>query len=613
MRSVTLRLEDLRTTILNLGFVGENEHKQFRFDCKKMFDEYPSAAASLTVVPPAGEAYPAVIERDGDFVIWTITDSNLTAEGDGEIQLAFTSGEVVAKTYIGRTRTCRALVPTGEIQDGLDDFLTRAGAALTAIPETINEALAEAKASGEFDGPAGPAGQDGTDGQDGYSPTATVTKSGKVATITITDKNGTTTAEVHDGEDGGGGGTSDYSDLTNKPQINDVTLSGNKSLHDLGIAAESDIPDPTSIIDDTAGDGDTNKVWSADKTYDLLNEINQKQDAPETAGTAGQVLGLDANLEPEWKTVSGGGTVDDALSTSSENPVQNKVITNALGDLLKNTIVSITSSNKTSYFTDCDNAPSNSVYQIKASAEMAHSPMGYGVSSASGTYDGTVRSICGYPDGFLYTFLMGNVKQQFFLTNRTASTQILFFRVKYGSTYAWTDWNLASNVASPSGANFAIRKVLIAPYLDGEGHPTATDTGTPNPQYISDSFVFKDFDNAPANSIFQIDLDCDATVMANNPAPGKSSILITMNFGYATKHGEMQMCVGLDGAAGSGSFMYWRYGYNASGGTYTFTPWSRVNDVAIPAVSSTDNGKVLRVVDGVWSAVSLPSVSGVSF
>lgn len=34
---------------------------------------------------------------------------------------------------------------------------------------------------------------------------------------------------------GGSGGTSDYSDLTNKPQINSVTLSGNKSLSDLGI------------------------------------------------------------------------------------------------------------------------------------------------------------------------------------------------------------------------------------------------------------------------------------------------------------------------------------------------------------------------------------------
>jgi len=34
---------------------------------------------------------------------------------------------------------------------------------------------------------------------------------------------------------GGSGGTSDYTDLTNKPQINSVTLSGNKSFTDLGI------------------------------------------------------------------------------------------------------------------------------------------------------------------------------------------------------------------------------------------------------------------------------------------------------------------------------------------------------------------------------------------
>lgn len=43
-------------------------------------------------------------------------------------------------------------------------------------------------------------GQDGEDGEAGFSPTATVTKSGTVATITITDKNGTTTETVSDGE-----------------------------------------------------------------------------------------------------------------------------------------------------------------------------------------------------------------------------------------------------------------------------------------------------------------------------------------------------------------------------------------------------------------------------
>ena len=35
----------------------------------------------------------------------------------------------------------------------------------------------------------------------------------------------------------GGGGTSDYNDLTNKPSIGGVTLSGNKSLSDIGAIA----------------------------------------------------------------------------------------------------------------------------------------------------------------------------------------------------------------------------------------------------------------------------------------------------------------------------------------------------------------------------------------
>lgn len=47
----------------------------------------------------------------------------------------------------------------------------------------------------------------GQDGKDGYSPTATVTKSGSTATISITDKNGTTTATVSDGQDGAPGVT----------------------------------------------------------------------------------------------------------------------------------------------------------------------------------------------------------------------------------------------------------------------------------------------------------------------------------------------------------------------------------------------------------------------
>ena len=54
-------------------------------------------------------------------------------------------------------------------------------------------------------GKDGTNGTDGKDGADGYSPTATVTATSTGATVTITDKTGTTTAEIKNGEKGADG------------------------------------------------------------------------------------------------------------------------------------------------------------------------------------------------------------------------------------------------------------------------------------------------------------------------------------------------------------------------------------------------------------------------
>lgn len=86
---------------------------------------------------------------------------------------------------------------------------------------------------------------------------------------------------------GTGSGITSYADLTNKPQIGGVELSGNKSLANLGIhnipsgGSTGQVLKKTSgtnyavgwadesggaSIDDTAGVGDTDKTWSADLT-----------------------------------------------------------------------------------------------------------------------------------------------------------------------------------------------------------------------------------------------------------------------------------------------------------------------------------------------------------
>ena len=56
---------------------------------------------------------------------------------------------------------------------------------------------------------------------------------GQVPVINTVDSNGAPTS--YRPGSGGGGGTSDYTDLTNKPSINNVTLSGNKTAADLGL------------------------------------------------------------------------------------------------------------------------------------------------------------------------------------------------------------------------------------------------------------------------------------------------------------------------------------------------------------------------------------------
>lgn len=82
----------------------------------------------------------------------------------------------------------------------------------------------------------------GTDGDDGYSPAVTIVTIAGGHRITITDKDHPQgqSFDVLDGQ--GGGGTSDYTDLTNKPQINGHTLTGKQTAEQLGLATPSDIP-----------------------------------------------------------------------------------------------------------------------------------------------------------------------------------------------------------------------------------------------------------------------------------------------------------------------------------------------------------------------------------
>lgn len=247
MRSVSLRLEDIRNMVLNLGFVGENEHTRVMIDCKKAYDQYPTASASLKVTPPEGETYPKTVERDGDFILWDVTDSDLTSEGSGEYQLSFSVGDVVAKSYIGRFRVCRSIVATGETPDAVQDWIDAAEDVLEAVEDAIPEGGTAGQVLGKLS-------------DDDYD----------LGWIDQT----------------GGGGTSNYNELTNKPKIAGTTLSGDKSLADLGIASATDLA--AKYTKPNSG------IPASDLASGVVPDVTGKADKVSSA-TNGNFAGLDSN------------------------------------------------------------------------------------------------------------------------------------------------------------------------------------------------------------------------------------------------------------------------------------------------------------------------------
>ena len=122
-------------------------------------------------------------------------------------------------------------------------------------------------------------------------------------------------------EAGGGGGTTNYNSLTNKPQINGEELKGDLSGAALKLLTISNTM-PAAVADLEGQQllyvGDT----TLDYTKGLIYECQEV-----TPATSPKTY--------TWVAISAVSIeIDAALSTISENPVQNKVVTNALATRL---------------------------------------------------------------------------------------------------------------------------------------------------------------------------------------------------------------------------------------------------------------------------------------
>lgn len=225
------KLEELgsEVTLIPLGMLDENHYETIELDCTPWFERFPDGEVSAIFVRADNMPIPVKLERQENVVVWNVEQVHCSVSGFGRIQWRIASGKIFGKSKEVQTCVYGGIDTSGEIPENAPDWvievLTKADEILSG-DKFDSEGIAHAYepkgyAIGEWCTHEGRCLRCNTPVAEGeeFDPL-------KWTFVYITDVLG-----------GGGGGTSDYQFLSNKPSVNGNVLVGNKSLEDLGITA----------------------------------------------------------------------------------------------------------------------------------------------------------------------------------------------------------------------------------------------------------------------------------------------------------------------------------------------------------------------------------------
>lgn len=164
-----------------LGRQGEKFARRLVFDCEEWLAEYTDAQIELSVTPPKGEMYFAVLQEDGNKRYWDVTSADTTYDGRAYLELILrdtTTGTIIksatAAAKISRSRSAQEPAEPPEPH----------------VPwwEKIMELIA--------------GGSGGGSGTPAVSPTITLTAIEGGTRLTVNDVNGTRSADIMNGAAG---------------------------------------------------------------------------------------------------------------------------------------------------------------------------------------------------------------------------------------------------------------------------------------------------------------------------------------------------------------------------------------------------------------------------
>ena len=312
-----------------IGRVGENASRQIVFDCSEVLTEF-SGASILCVLRRSKDEMPytADVTMSGTNATLTLTDTDLAVAGYLSIELRAIKNGVVYKSSVFTGTVALSLYgdadkPGEVVRDVLDrvdaalnaaeatknqlelalgDVTTAVGSANTAAnnAQTVADTVQTKLDNGDFVGATGPAGSTGADG---VSPTVAVSKTGKVATVTITDKDGEHTFTVNDGADGSGSGDmmkATYDSNGNGIVDNAEKLEGHAASYFAQATHSHAIADVNGLQDALNDTGDMKKsVYDADNdgVVDNAKKLDGKMAAQFAAASHSHAISAITGLQ----------------------------------------------------------------------------------------------------------------------------------------------------------------------------------------------------------------------------------------------------------------------------------------------------------------------------
>ena len=200
----------------------------------------------------------------------------------------------------------------------------------------------------------------------------------------------------------------------------------------------------------------------------------------------------------------------------------------------------------TAKYSDFNDFPIGSIIGVSESARLNNAPDGFNNTGHVGMdVGGVIVNVMTFATSYDNPY----IKSQIAVYYRQTGKPRIAFRsaIYFSSAYHWSEWSMLSQDGSITSTN----KIVDINHLD---------------------YTFDDFNDAPLNTIYQVDLNV-ANSVANNPSPGHSGSLMTYCFSNSVRHAVVQEFVTIEDKRVR---KYIRYGYINSGNVVSWTDWEKI-------------------------------------